>query len=523
ICFDIASSARLLTKGGLIASVPTLAKQLRRDIQTRAEVIFNVTSEYIVIQSINQLNRDGIKHMFMQWGQFLDHDQTLAPESENGDICEDVPCNGSPEDDVEPCFPILPAGGRPCIRLIRSAARCPINGFKLLPREQINVNTAYIDGSMIYGSSESVANAVRDLSSDYGLLQTSGADLLPIDNSQLGEPNSLCENLGSCFLAGDTRVNEQAALAAMHTLWVREHNKIATGLRNQNRHWDGERIYQETRRIVGALVQQITYEEWLPIAIGRDALSPYRGYRRNVNSGISNAYATAAFRLGHSLVRPKFEYLGSNFQPFPFSPIPLNRVFFNNTQSQVNGVDGWIIGMLGNVSQEMDNEMAIGLTDNLFERPNIDRIGLNLAALNMQRGREHGLPFYSAFLAECQRRFPGLYPVDVSDVFESIKSVYNNKPQNTDLFPAGIGELPTNREFGRPRRRFQDDGILPDPILGPTFTCLLIDQFERARDGDRFFYPENSQIPMNLSPWRETVTSCVQRPCRFNGVFCENR
>ncbi len=97
---------------------------------------------------------------------------------------------------------------------------------------------------------------------DFGLLRTSGVNLLPIDNSQLGEPNSLCENLGSCFLAGDSRVNEQAALAAMHTLWVREHNDIATRLRALNPHWDGERIYQETRRILGALVQQITYEEY---------------------------------------------------------------------------------------------------------------------------------------------------------------------------------------------------------------------------------------------------------------------
>jgi hypothetical protein len=71
-------------------------------------------------------------------------------------------CNNSPADFTNPCFAIQPVRQRPCIRLIRSAARCPINGFKLLPREQINVNTAYIDGSMIYGSSESVAKSVRD-------------------------------------------------------------------------------------------------------------------------------------------------------------------------------------------------------------------------------------------------------------------------------------------------------------------------------------------------------------------------
>ncbi|XP_028393408.1 lactoperoxidase-like [Dendronephthya gigantea] len=521
-----------------------------------------VTELFIIIQSKNQLNRDGISHMFMQFGQFLDHDMTLAPESENGDVCEHIPCNGSPVDFKDPCFAILPASGRPCIRLIRSAARCPINGFKLLPREQINVNTAYLDASMVYGSSESVANAVRDLTNDLGLLRTSGANLLPIDNSQLGEPLSLCQNLGSCFLAGDVRVNEQAALAAMHTLWVREHNDIATRLRSINPHWNGERIYQETRKILGALVQQITYEEWLPILIGRNALSPYRDFRTGVNAGITNAFATAAFRLGHSLVRPKFEFLKSNFQPFPFSPIPLRHVFFNNIQTQINGIDGWIIGLIGNVSQEMDNEMAIGLTNELFQRDN--REGLNLAALNMQRAREHGLPFYSDFLAECGRRFPKLYPVDVRDVrsfdqiddlfrpevLASIKKVYRNKPQITDLFTAGISEKPTSREA----------------ILGPTFTCLLIDQFERLRDGDRFFYRNkgvftpnqlrsiekrslsdiicnninvvsvpkkaffayqyescrNSDRRMDLSPWKET-TSCNNFRCRNGGRCRLNR
>lgn len=322
--------------------------------------------------------------------------------------------------------------------------------------------------------------------------------LLPIDNAILGEPLSLCENLGSCFLAGDVRVNEQAALAAMHTLWVREHNLIATRLRVVNPHWDGERIYQETRMIVGAEIQKITYDEWLPIAVGTRALKRFSGYKRDVDAGISNAFATAAFRLGHSLVRPKFEFLQSNFKPFPFSPVPLKRLFFNNTVAQLHGIDGWLVGMVGNDSQVMDNEMAIGLTDDLFVRDAINREGLNLAALNIQRGRDHGLPFYSDFLAECGRKFRGLYPVDVSNVrsfdqirslfkpavLESLRKVYNDDPKATDIFPAAIGELPAQyRQTTRPKSAAEEDGI-----LGPTIKCLLIDQFQRLRDGDRFFY-----------------------------------
>ncbi|XP_046846470.1 lactoperoxidase-like isoform X3 [Xenia sp. Carnegie-2017] len=468
-----------------------------------------VTDEYIVIQNKNQPNRDGITHLFMQWGQFLDHDLTLAPESENGDICADVPCDGSAADFVDPCFPILPVNNRSCIRMIRSAARCQIDGYKLEPREQINVNTAYIDGSMIYGSMDDLAKQLRDRKNDRGLLATSGDNLLPIDNSLLGEPDNLCENLGSCFLAGDSRVNEQAALAAMHTLWVREHNRIATGLREINPFWKGEKIYQETRKIIGALVQQITYKEWLPILIGKNALRRYKRYRPKVNSGISNEFATIAFRLGHSLVRPKFDFLKRDYKPFPFSPVPLRQVFFNNTLVQRYGIDGWIIGLVGNVSQEMDNEMAIGLTNELFQRDVISREGLNLAALNMQRAREHGLSFYSDILASCQRKYPGLYPANLDlsnvksfdeltdlfkpEVLKSLKEVYNDKPQNTDVFPAGIGENPRDKNFvphiSRKKQRYGTiDDCLPDPILGPTFTCLVIDQFERLRDGDRFYF-----------------------------------
>ena len=361
---------------------------------------------------------------------------------------------------------------------------------------------------------------------DFGLLRTSGPNLLPIDNSQLGEPNSLCENLGGCFLAGDIRVNEQAALAAMHTLWVREHNEIATELRRLNPHWDGERIYEETRKIVGALVQQITYEEWLPIAIGRDALPSYRGYNPNVNAGISNAFATAAFRMGHSLVNPKFTYLKKNTSPFPFSPIPLRQVFFNNTLAQRLGIDGWIVGMVANNSQEMDNEMAIGLTDELFERENINREGLSLSALNMQRGREHGLPAYSDFLAKCGKKFKGLYPIDVSNVetfddiralfpkavFKSIRRVYNNDPTSTDLFSAGMGERPTNPRFFRTKEPIFDRS-LPNPILGPTFTCLFIDQFERLRDGDRFFYLNKQFTNSQLQAIKDR---------KFSDIICNN-
>lgn len=77
-------------------------------------------------------------------------------------------CTGEDDDFVDPCFPILPIKGRnQSIRFIRSAAVCQDNAYNLKPREQINVNTAFLDASMVYGSSERVQTALRDLTSKF--------------------------------------------------------------------------------------------------------------------------------------------------------------------------------------------------------------------------------------------------------------------------------------------------------------------------------------------------------------------
>lgn len=73
-----------------------------------------------------------------------------------------------------------------------------------------------------------------------------------------------------CFIAGDERVNEQIHLTVLHTLYVRDHNRIAIELGRLNPHWDDERIYQEVRHIVAASVQHITLNEFLPLLLGDD-------------------------------------------------------------------------------------------------------------------------------------------------------------------------------------------------------------------------------------------------------------
>lgn len=125
------------------------------------------------------------------------------------------------------------------------------------------------------------------------------------------------------MVTGDVRVNVIPSLGAMQTLLVREHNRIASELQSRNSQWDTEKIFQETRKIMGALLQHISYNEWLPLVVGDDAVNRYNlsstsqghsnVYNSDVNPSIRNSFAAAALRYGHSLIMPTQSYLDSAY------------------------------------------------------------------------------------------------------------------------------------------------------------------------------------------------------------------
>ena len=122
----------------------------------------------------------------------------------------------------------------------------------------------------------------------------------------------------STLFKGDTRPNQTPNLAITHTIFMREHNRLATDLSYLNPNWEDERIYQVARRILIAQMQHITFNEWLPIIIGRAkmqqlGLLPLQhgfsdDYDPHLNPSILNEFSAAAFRFGHSLVQGKHEY-----------------------------------------------------------------------------------------------------------------------------------------------------------------------------------------------------------------------
>lgn len=159
------------------------------------------------------------------------------------------------------------SGAQGCMPFHRSIPACFVNfGSDIgqaLQRQQMNAITSFMDAQVVYGHTPKLESFLRDLSGFNGKLAVNdqfkdpkGRPYLPFIATL---PSACQQDLQGerveCFSAGDSRVNEGLPLISLHTLWLREHNRIADALRHINDHWSPETIYQETRKIIGALHQ----------------------------------------------------------------------------------------------------------------------------------------------------------------------------------------------------------------------------------------------------------------------------
>ncbi|XP_052896954.1 peroxidasin isoform X1 [Anopheles moucheti] len=448
-----------------------------------------------------------ITHMVMQWGQFLDHDLDHAIPSVTSESWDGVDCKKTCEY-AAPCYPIdIPPGdprinNRRCIDFVRSSAVCGSGMTSIFfgsvqPREQINQLTSFIDASQVYGYTETFAQELRNLTTEQGLLRDGPhfpgqKPLLPFSAPTDGMDcrRDLDESQINCFTAGDIRVNEQLGLTTMHIVWMREHNRLAEQLHRINPHWDGDKLYYESRKIIGAIMQHITYEHWLPLVIGERGmaqLGEYRGYDPNVNPTVFNEFATAAFRFGHSLINPILHRLNESYQPIAQGHLPLHKAFFAPWRLMYEGgVDPLLRGLYSVPAKlkKSNQNLNTDLTERLFEVAHA--VALDLAAINIQRSRDHALPGYNDYRKLCGMKvakgFDDLQE-EISDpaVRQKLKELYGH-PSNVDLWVGGILE-----------------DQLPGAKMGPLFTCVLVRQFRALRDGDRFWYENEVFKPEQLA------------------------
>ena len=436
-------------------------------------------SNAVNAQSESIENSRNLTDLLWVFGQFLDHDISItenASPSQSMDI--EVPTGDVYFD---------PFGtGTQVISFNRSLYEGGDSPEDI--REQVNQITAFIDGSVIYGSTAERMEALREFSG--GRLLTSEGNLLPFNTEGHENAGGTSDAL---FLAGDIRANENIALIAMHTIWVREHNRIAGEIESANSELTDEEIFQVARAIVRAQLQSITYNEFLPALLGPDAIERYSGYDPNVNPNIANEFSTAAYRFGHSMLSSELLRLNADGTEADEGNIQLQNAFFRPSEITANGIDSILQGVAAQIGQEIDTQVIDDIRNFLFGPPGSG--GFDLASLNIQRGRDHGLASYNQTRIDL-----GLEPAqqfsDITsdtELIAKLQSVYDSV-DDIDLWVGGLAE-----------------DHLAGTSMGETFTTILVDQFTRLRDGDRFWYQNlfNGELIQQIE--QTTLADIIER------------
>lgn len=372
--------------------------------------------------------------MLAVWGQFLDHDITATASSQGLEGTPIECCNSNQPIHPE-CFPVSLAKGDPyfdefnvtCMNFIRSMP-APTN--RLGPRQQLNQASGFIDGSVVYGSTDDKVRSLRSFR-DGKLAMYITPDnrtLMPVSH----DPNDGCNEAEMnakgryCFDSGDARANENLHLTSLHLLFARHHNFLAEGLKMVNPHWNDEKLFQESRRILGAQMQHITYNEFLSVIIGKEAseklgiLSTPDGvtedtYDENLNPTLANEFAAAAFRFAHTLL-PGLMKLAKE-QENTEESIELHQILFNPySLYNPQGFDNALRSALNTSLEKSDPYFTKELTEKLFVHDASPVLcGLDLVSLNIQRGRDHGLTGYPEWRKHCH-----LTPVNTWEEMEKI-------------------------------------------------------------------------------------------------------
>jgi hypothetical protein len=438
-------------------------------------------------QDINTVDQKSLSDFGYAWGQFIDHDMDLTPTNPN-DLLTILADPNDPSKMGNQTFE-------------RSVSDHSTGTSTTNPRQQVNAVTSYLDLSQVYGSTAAIADALRTHVG--GLLKTSPGNMLPYDNSTYFTPAqlaaiSMANDSGAVatqnlFVTGDVRGNENVELTALQTLFVRNHNRIAAELQAEHPGWTDEQLYQEARKLNIATYQMITYQYYLPDLLGARAMPQYTGYNPNVNPSIATEFSTIAFRFGHSLLSGGIERQGNNGQDvLPNDPagagISLATDFFDpnvlNPAGVVDPVTGHISTDIGPILKgdadgpaQADDLLAINeVRDLLFANGGLTDNGQDLIARDVERARDDGIGSYNEV-----RQAYGLQPVTKFaqitsnvQVQKELQAAYGSV-NNIDPFEGGLAE-----------------DHAPGSDMGPLFTQILIDQFTRLRDGDRFFYLNES-------------------------------
>jgi len=387
-----------------------------------------------------------------------------------------------------------------CMGFTRSQSAVT-RGCKLGPRQQLNRQSAGLDASYIYAQYKDLMDRLRVMS-DGKLKVETGSNVQRLTICKEGatskgiltciDDNKDVQNIenivfdtqedGCKGLTGDNRVNTTPGLYVESLLFVRLHNWICVQLKAAatSSSPTDEQLFQEARRIVIAIYQHVVFSEWLPAFIGRTymqmyGLSPlpkgrgyFKGYDPKEELGAYNVASAAAMRVGHSLVSGIFSTVDPDTYKWDKS-VPLSTVM---EKPFTQCVDAVILGLVKQAAHHRGKSMSEQMTNYLFQPEGLD-FGADLCTININRGRDHGVPGYNKWRKWCGlseiKTWNDAYKILDAAAVNKYKNLYKH-PDDIDLFSAGVSEK------------------IMEGVVGPTFGCIMARSFRTSKIADRFWY-----------------------------------
>lgn len=417
-------------------------------------------SNIVCDQTVPRLSARKVSAFTTFFGQFVDHDLFQTPETVN-QASIPVPLN-------DPKFPHLSF-----LPFFRSVSTNPPERHDVY--RPINNAASAVDLSQVYGSTAQRSAVLRSFQD--GKLVHSSGDLLPLysdANAKLA-PNAPGSRTNLHFTSGDPRSNEHPVLATLHTVFSREHNRLADEIKQQFPSWSDDELFQAARMINIAQYQYIVWNEFFP-AMCSFKLRKRARYSKYTNPTPSLLLSTAVLRLGHSMVR---ETLLS--QTSPHAQVlekPLQDVFFKDSTlfKSLGGPDAFLRPLFSTVSEEIDVFIVNAMRNGLFSSVSGQHV-LDLAAHNIQRGRDHNLPTYNEARQWFRIRKAHSF-MDLTGNYETAQRL-QKAYASVDHVEVWTGILAERKQ-----NRCGSFGIL---------ACVIwAADFERLRDGD-FYYYENKR------------------------------
>lgn len=455
----------------------------------------------------------GLNAWFSFFGQILAHDLAHTPSSsaayttcECGSVdpeCFNINIKQVVEEQIEECdeeYPEVCAidpSVQECVPFPRSADVKNVFDCKFEQREQFTIGTHFLDLDIVYGASSEMEKNVRAFSN--GTLKVDTVNSVPslpiLDiNECLATGTNLNFRTKGCLYSGDARAGDHTFLSISMLLFVRAHNKIAEGLKTVNTRWSDEYLFQEARRILVGVYQNIVFSEYLDIAIGKETMAEFglntleTGYAWKYDDYLYpnnyNEFIAAGFRLHHTL-HTEIIFLDKNFTIDAITvlgedieELRLHEMSFNSWlyYDQINTL---MFTFVGEATYRAQFGMIASINHLMpLNADNDDPRRFPLGAANIQRARDHGIPGYGEYRVMAghplSKSWDDLFGIFLPETIAVLQSLYTF-PADIDLWVGLIAEIPE-----------------PNQLLGKTQSWLVGKNFYNSKFGDRFYF-ENGQ------------------------------